>query len=663
MIYHDRQTGPILGAIVVCTLPHFAYISPWVAAACVLLWGYSAAAAACLWRLPGRLLLRVLAGICFAAAMSLHEGFTIEAFVALLSLMAVLKLLEGRDLRDRMITVILCYFLIAGRIFFGDSMGVTLYMLLSILFTTAVLIRVNQPQAALLPLVRLAGILLLQALPFMLIFFLLFPRFQGGLWGRTHLNTAQTGFSDQVGFGNIAELARNTEIAFRVEFAGEIPSRNQLYWRGIVLWDFDGRTWRRGTSRLGPLSPPPAGPGDITYTITLEPHNQHWLFTLELAREISLRQSYIQIDHTSFRWRPITSRTSYQAVSNPDGTIFPVRPYSKKALQLPEQGNPRSRALAAALHRESASGEEYIEKVLAYFRDQPFTYTLQPPALETAGETDAGGGGVDLLDRFLFQTRTGFCEHYASSFAFLMRAAGLPARVVAGYQGGERNPYGGYLAVRQADAHAWCEVWLPAQGWLRVDPTSAVAPERVTSDVTSALPAGETATFLSFLENTALGQRLRGAVNLWDFWNNQWNRWVMSYSANEQSSFITFFGLNLKNSEELPPILAIVLAAATLLIILVFSLFFRPAKPARDLTAEAWLDFCRKMERIGLPRRPDQGPLDYLEHISRQRPDLTERAARLVLSYVRLRYAGKGRSTEVRSLRTLVKGFRPGKSA
>lgn len=663
MSYPDRQTKPILGAIVVCTLPHFAYISPWVAAACLLLWGYAAMATVYAWRLPGRPLLRVLAGISFAAAMSTHEGFTIEAFVALLSLMAVLKLLEIRDLRDRMISVILCYFLIAGRIFFGDSMGVTIYMLLSILFTTAVLLQVNQPQAALMPFFRLAGVLLLQALPFMLLFFLLFPRFEGGIWGRTHLNTAQTGFSDRVGFGNIAELAQNTEVAFRVEFEGEIPPQNQLYWRGIVLWDFDGRTWRRGTSRLSPLSTPAATPRDITYTVTLEPHNQHWLFTLDLAREILFRQTYIQIDHTSFRWRPITSRITYQAVSNPDSMFSPGGRSPKRALQLPEKGNPRGRALAEAWIKESGSGEVYIEKVLAYFRDQPFYYTLQPPSLETGSDENAGDAEASLIDRFLFQSRRGFCEHYASSFAFLMRAAGLPARVVAGYQGGERNPYGGYLVVRQSDAHAWCEVWLPEKGWLRVDPTSAVAPERVTSDVTSALPSGETTSILSFLQTGPLGQQLRGVINLWDFWNNRWNRWVMSYSANEQSNFFTLLGLEMKSSKELPPILSLVLAAATLAIILVFTLFFRPREPTRDLTAEAWLDFCRKMERIGLPRRPEQGPLDYLEHISRHRPDLAESVHKLVSSYVRLRYTDKSRPSEFRSLRTLVNAFRPSKFA
>lgn len=655
-MYPDRLTIPILGAIVVCTLPHFAYISPWITAACLLMWVYSAAATVYTWRLPGRPLLRLLAGIFFAAAMTTHEGFTIEAFIALLSLMAVLKLLEIRTHRDRMITVILCYFLIAGRIFFGDSMLVTIYMLLSILFTTAVLIQVNQPEAPRMLFFRHAGIIMLQAVPVMLVFFLFFPRFQGGLWGRTHLNTAQTGFSDRVGFGNIAELARNTEAAFRVEFAGVIPPQSQLYWRGIVLWDFDGRTWSRGASRLRQLPRGAASPRDITYTITLEPHNQHWLFTLDLGKEILFRQASLQIDHTSYRWRPITNRITYQAVSDPTAIPSPGRRAPESALELPEKGNPRSRALAAAWLKESESGEEYIEKILAYFRDQPFFYTLQPPPLETGNKGDARG--ADLIDRFLFESRRGFCEHYASSFAFLMRAAGLPARVVAGYQGGERNPYGDYLVVRQSDAHAWCEVWLPEKGWLRVDPTSAVAPARVTGNVTSALPSGETGGILSLLQ-TGLGQRLRGMANIWDFWNSRWNLWVMSYSTNEQNSFFTFFGLQMKSSEELPPVLALVLGVATLAIILFFTLLFRPREPTRDLLTEAWLDFCRKMERIGLSRPPAQGPLDYLEYISSHRPDLDVPVHKLISSYVRLRYAGKGKHDEVLALRSMIKEFSP----
>ena len=574
MIYPDRQTRPILGAIVVCTLPHFAYISPWVAVVCLLLWGYSAAAVTYTWRLPGRTFLRVLAGISFASAMTTHEGFTVEAFVATLSLMAVLKLFEIRDFRDRMITIILCYFLIAVLIFFDDSIGVTIYMLLSIVFTTAALIQVNQPQDGFMPFLRFAWVLMLQAVPVMLVFFLLFPRFQGGIWGRTHLKTTKTGFSDRVGFGDIAELARNTEVAFRVEFEGEIPPQNQLYWRGIVLWYFDGRTWRRGFNFQGTLHPSPANPRDITYSIMLEPNNQHWLFFLDLPREFLFKQLFLQSDYTAYHQRPLINRITYQAVSDPVAIAPPGKQQPKAALQLPENINPRSRALAAIWSKEAGSGEDYIKKVLAYFRDEPFFYTLQPPPLETEDETATNSRGKNLIDRFLFESRRGFCEHYASSFAFLMRAAGLPARVVAGYQGGERNTYGNYLVVRQSDAHAWCEVWLPDKGWLRVDPTSVVAPARITGDVITALPTGETAGFLSFLQKGPWRKRVQGMINAWDFWNNRWNRWVMSYSANEQSSFFTFLGVEMKSSQELPPILAVVLSAATLAIILALCILF-----------------------------------------------------------------------------------------
>ena len=661
-MYPDRQTRPILAAIIVCTLPHFAAVSPWVAVVCLLMWGYCAVAATYTWRLPGRTFLRVLAGISFAAAMSTHEGFTLEAFVATLSLMAVLKLFEIHNLRDRMITVILCYFLIAVLIFFGDSIAVTIYLLLSIVFTTAVLIQVNQPQDSILPFLRLALVLLLQAVPVMLVFFLLFPRFQGGIWGRTHLNTTQTGFSDRVGFGNIAELARNTEVAFRVEFEGEIPPQNQLYWRGVVLWYFDGQTWRRGFNFQGTLQPSPVKPHDITYSITLEPNNQHWLFFLDLPREILFRQIFLQSDYTAYQQRPLINRITYQAVSDPLAVAPPGRYQPKAALQLPEEINPRTRALAAAWIKESSSGEDYIQKVLAYFRNEPFFYTLHPPSLETGGETAINSRGENLIDRFLFESRRGFCEHYAGSFAFLMRAAGLPARVVAGYQGGERNPYGNYLVVRQSDAHAWCEVWLPEKGWLRVDPTTAVAPARITGDVITALPAGETAGLLSFLQTGPWRKRVQGMINAWDFWNNRWNRWVMSYSANEQSSFFTFLGVEMKGSQELPPILAIVLSAATLAIILAFAFFFRPNEPKQDLTAEAWLSFCRKMERIGLPRRPEQGPLDYLDYIRDHRPDLDATVHKLISTYVRLRYGGKEGQGEAVALRSMIRHFHPGKS-
>ena len=426
-MFTDRFTWPLLGAIAACSLPHFAYVSPWVPVVCLLMWIYAGAASVYAWPLPPGRVLKGAAGIFFVAAMSTHEGFTIEAFVALLALMAGLKLLEVRSGRDRMITVILCYFLIAGGFLFKDSIGATVYMLLSILLTTAVLVHVNRSMRSMGASLRIAGVLMVQALPVTLVLFLLFPRVQGGLWGRSHLNTARTGFTDRLAFGAIAELARSTEVAFRVEFEGPIPPQETLYWRGAVLWGFDGRTWQRNMGHHDTVSPRP-GPGPLTtYTVILEPHNEHWLFSLDRPVDIDFRWTRLLGDYSIYRWRPITSRVTYKAVSTVTPSFRPLPSfYEKKGLQLPLEGNPRSRAMAEAWAAEAAGSEEYVQRALDFFRQQPFYYTLQPPAL--VDEEEAPGGRADLIDRFLFASRRGFCEHYAGSFAFLMRAAGLPAR-------------------------------------------------------------------------------------------------------------------------------------------------------------------------------------------------------------------------------------------
>ncbi len=241
-MFTDRHTRPILGAVIICILPHFVNVSPWVVVTCLFMWMYIIAASRYSWRLPGKLTMSLLAGIFFAATMPSHDGFTLEAFVALLALMVSMKLLEVQAGRDRIITVILCYFLIVGGLFFGDSIGATLYMLFSILCTTAVLIHVNRPGQGIAFPMKLSALLLAQARPVTLGMFLLYPRIQGGLWGRAPVQSARTGFSDSMSFGNIAELAQNTDVAFRVEFDDTIPSREQLYWRGVVLWKFDGET-------------------------------------------------------------------------------------------------------------------------------------------------------------------------------------------------------------------------------------------------------------------------------------------------------------------------------------------------------------------------------------------------------------------------------------
>lgn len=658
----DQGILPILVAVVVCTLPHFPYVSLWVVLTCLLMWAYTALAAVHAWRVPGAAARRLLAALLFIAAMTTHEGFTIEAFVALLALMVGMKLLEIRNHRDRMMAVILCYFLITGGMFFGDSIAATLYKILSILFTTAVLIRVNHPGGRMVRHLRLALVLLVQAAPLALLLFLLFPRVQGGVWGRGHLNLARTGFSDTVAFGNVAKLAGNNEVAFRVEFDGGLPSQDQLYWRGVVLWTFDGRSWTRGMDRHGRSSGyDTPGRRAVQYTVTLEPHNGHWLFMLDLPAEIDLRYAWLLNDHSGYRWRPITGRVMYGGRSYLDAGAATGERLTRYGLQIPAYGNPRSRALAAELFRESGSPSAYVRTVLDYFRDQPFSYTLQPPPLIL--ESDENPGQEEsLIDRFLFETRKGFCEHFAGSFAFLMRAAGVPARLVVGYQGGERNQFGGYLVVRQSDAHAWCEVWLDDAGWVRVDPTGAVAPERLMRNVAGALSPGESGGLLSLSSYGPLGQWLGNSLGILDYWNSRWNRWVMGYSSGEQEAIIFRLGIQMDDrrgwARGLVAIL-VLLAAAVVLFSLI--LLYRP-KPAGDGIAAAWDDFCRKMTRIGLGRRPDQGPLDYLRYIAGERPDLAARVQPIVAAYIEMRYgSGKGEHA-LSSLREMIRRFSPKKT-
>jgi transglutaminase-like putative cysteine protease len=591
--------------------------------------------------------------------MTTHEGLTIEAFVALLALMISLKLLESSVTRDRMLTVILCYFLIVGGLFFDDSILATFYMLFAVLSTTAVMIYINQPTRGLLVPVKLSATLMIQATPLMLIMFLLFPRIQGGLWGRNTINSAQTGFSDELRFGSIAQLAQNTAVAFRVEFNGEMPARNQLYWRGIVLGEFDGITWRRKKTGRGIPSRVQETTRPVSYTLTLEPHNEHWLITLDLPTKVSLKRAWLFSDHTSFSWRRISQRVAYVGESYLNAKTFGQSGDQKTALRLPKEMNPQTRELAASWAKQTQEPGEIVQLALNYFQEQPFSYSLSPGVL--TDNTDTKAGKKDLVDRFLFDSRKGFCEHYASSFAYLMRAAGVPARIVAGYLGGDVNPYGGYLVVRQSDAHAWCEVWLPARGWVRIDPTAAVAPERLRRDVSGALSPGETTRTSSFLLTGPLGKWLKSIQSAWDLANSRWNQWVMGYSASEQIGLFSRLGVYLDEKKDLAKRMSFFLLIVLPLLFLAAFLISRPKKKTEDKVAAYWKQYCEKLTNIGVVKPPGQGPMDYMHAVLEQRPDLDMSIGEITTLYIALRYKKKIKQGDVRRLGTLVKDFVPQK--
>jgi transglutaminase-like putative cysteine protease len=563
-----------------------------------------------------------------------------DSGVALLVLFLSLKLLEMNQQRDAMVLVLLAYFLALTNFFYSQTLPTAGLMLVSVLVNTASLVHFAAPGRALGANLKTAGVLLAQAAPVMLILFFLFPRVQGPLWGLPQdAYSGVTGLSDSMSPGLISRLSQSDAIAFRVKFQKEAPPRPQLYWRGPVFWHFDGRTWRRGDFRpFGQLSFEASG-NPYDYEITLEPHNYNWLFALELAANVP-PSANVTTDYMLISRTPVRNRVRYALRSY---TNFTTRGAGEaeeiaRGLQLPRGFNPKARELAESWAASIDSGAAIAQKALSYFRQQGFVYTLEPPLL-----------GRDSVDEFLFGTKEGFCEHYASSFVFLMRAAGVPARVVTGYQGGDINPVDDYMVVRQSDAHAWAEVWLKGRGWVRVDPTAAAAPVRVESGVAAAVPATDP---LPLMARTTLVW-LREARYNWDALANKWNQLVLGYNPERQREFLTRVGMSEPSWENMA--LTLFWGVCGLLVLLTAWLLrrIRTADPVQRL----WLRFCAKLGKKGSPRAPHEGPADFVARAAERYPGEAERIRAIGERYVALRYGEMADPRVLAELRMLVREF------
>jgi len=626
--------------------PHLLHLPFWIGIGTALLGGWALLASRRNWRPPGRLA-RLALVLMAATAVYLHFGTLLgrDAGVALVVLLAALKLLELHDRRDVMLLGFLGYFLVVTNFLYSQSVPTALFMLLAVLLLTSALIAASDPKPGLLPLARLrtAGVLLLQGLPVMLMLFVLFPRVPGPLWQLPKdAHSGVTGLGDTMSPGSINQLIRSSAVTFRVRFEGDMPTRDQLYWRGPVLWHYDGRTWR-GDDRP-PRAPAPEGSRTLVQEITLEPHQRRWLFALDWPL-VAADGARLTGDGQLLASAPIRERIRYRVVSTLDArTDRPLDPDTRAAaLQVPWGLNPRSRALAADLRDAERDDGALVRRVLRMFREQPFVYTLEPPAL-----------GMDAVDAFLFQTRSGFCEHYASTFVFLMRAAGIPARVVTGYQGAEYNPSGDYWIVRQSDAHAWAEVWLDGGGWQRVDPTAAVSPARIESGLHEALPGHGDRAFtraeVPWLRHTAL---------LWDSLNNDWNQWVLGYGSGRQLRLLEHWGLQNVSWQKLALLSLAAVTTVMALLGLTTLVQSRPRRP--DPVRSCYLRFCAKVGRAGVAPRPGEGPLAFSRRVGQQRPDLAAAVGRITQLYAVLRYGPDTPPAQLAKLQQLVQRFTPGR--
>jgi transglutaminase-like putative cysteine protease len=631
----------LLAGLALVITPHMQRLPWWLNLIAAILFAWRSYLAWGERALPRKWLLALLvAGGIGGVYLSYRTVFGRDSGVALLVLFLSLKLLETHLRRDAIVLVLLSYFLALTNFFYSQTLPTAGLMLVSTLVNTASLVNFAAPGRTLQANLRTAGVLLAQAAPVMLLLFLLFPRVQGPLWGLPQdAYSGVTGLSDSMSPGAISRLSQSDAIAFRVRFEKDVPPRRQLYWRGPVFWDFDGLTWRPADLRSYSRIEFEARGSPYDYEITLEPHDRHWLFALDLAAKVP-PGARVTPDHTLLSRRPVRNRVRYDMRSYADFTTGgaddpdELRP----GLQLPAAFNPRARAMARQWAANGARDTAIAQKALDFFREQGFIYTLEPPLL-----------GRDTVDEFLFGSKRGFCEHYASSFVFLMRAAGVPARVVTGYQGGEINPVDQYMVVRQSDAHAWAEVWLRGRGWVRFDPTAAASPVRLESGVAAALPATDP---LPLMARTTLAW-LRGLRYNWDALANKWNQLVLGYDPERQRAFLSRIGMKEPNWESMA--LTLFWATGALLALLTAWLLRRLRNA--DPVQRAWLRFCAKLERKGCARAAHEGPADFVARTAARYPAQAARIGAIGERYIALRYGERADATRLAELRLLVREF------
>jgi len=614
-----------LAALTFAVLPHVPYLPAWVTATCLACAGGRWLIEQRRWHLPPAWFRVLLALLCFLGILASYETISgVGPGSALLAVMAALKLLETRQRRDQFVLLFISVFLVMSSLLREQYLWSLPYLLAGLLLImTAWLLMSVSRGAGVTQAFRDAGRLLGYSIPLMLFMWVFFPRLATPFWAvPIDTSGAVTGLSDRMSPGDISSLSQSDAVAFRVRFEDAIPEPRQRYWRGLVLHRFNGRTWSGNEPSIVSRDrwPIEFHGEPIRYQVTLEPTRQHWIFALEMPYDWSLDKTFMGQQQQLARAQPIDQRTSYSVVSYPSFRVDQelnrfTRDYH---LRLPEDANPRTVEFGRELRAATGSDTAYVNAVLQKFNEEEYFYTLEPPLL-----------GRDPVDEFMFETRRGFCEHYASAFAVLMRAGGIPARVVIGYQGGEVNPMGGYMIVRQSDAHAWTEVWLVGRGWQRIDPTAAVAPERIADGMSSAR-FGDAGLAWGLNAPSRLLHRLQLT---WDALNAKWNEWILGYGPENQASFMEWLGMD--NPDWRKMMLTLLgLIAATLAVI--SALILRRYRPPRKDTAAVL--YARFLRKAGLDARIGETPADYAERLAAADPAVAPAARSVTSSYLVARY-------------------------
>ena len=568
--------------------------------------------------------------------------------VSLLIVMLALKTLELRTIRDAYVFLFLNTFLLITLFLYNQEIYLWFYVWLIIFLILGFIYSLNNQLKS--DNISFAGKSVLkiglQSLPLLIIFFIVFPRLSGPLWAFKHeTRSAVTGISDTVTPGSISQLSQSSDIAFRVKFSdnAQLPATQQRYWRGPVLAETDGYVWRKDNLTIN--SAPTLSNSDeiISYQLIMEPNNQNWIFALEhpvsFSSDLSLSSSF-SLQHKE----KITKRQTFEISSLVTNILEEENLYQiNQSLFVPDIVTPRLENLVDTLNENSQSKDAYIKQVLNFFNQNEFVYTLSPPLMET-----------NPIDEFLFDYRQGFCEHYATSFVILMRMADIPARLVVGYQGGEWNPTGEHLIVRQSDAHAWAEVWLDNIGWRRIDPTSAVAPERILTSINNAPGSEGAPVTFTLTDQSFLTDFIQQAGWMVDTLNLNWHRWIVRFSDKKQKQLFDFAGLSGFTQYTI-----IILSVFICLIITGLLIWFLRFKSfsSTDKSKIYWHKFLDKLILKSVQVSALLGPVQISQIARDALPDKKSDIENIVNLYIKIRYQKITDKNDLDTFKQCVKRF------
>ena len=637
----------LLSSIGLIALPHINHVPK---AVCIFFYLILSWRFAGIWKrnyLPNAAAIFLLTLLGLVLLFEQHQGILgRDAGTNLFITALALKLMEIKKQRDIYLITYLAFIVAASQFLYEQSLLMGAYILLVCCVLLATLITINSRHPETRQSLKMAGTIMAQAIPVAIVIFIFFPRVEAPRWlSFTEKDENRSGLSDYMEPGSISDISLSDELVFRVNFSGTPPPPHLRYWRGPVLSHTDGKRWTQTKDlefKKNIVKPSMTGrPYD--YTLLMEPQNKNWVFALDMpiAYPANLTRN---ANYQLLASDNPDKRAEYRITSYPVFNTGPLtQADAQESTQLPEQPSAEITQLARQLGGFTAPAGVYIQKLLNHFRTENFRYTLRPPLQEE-----------NPIETFLFKTRSGFCSHYASAFVYLMRVAGIPARIVTGYQGGEMNDVGHFLEIRQKDAHAWTEVWLEHKGWVRFDPTAAIAPERIEQnmDIDRLVLGGEVSFEANEQARAALNW-LRQARQLWDSADYNWQRWVINYNSFNQSRFLSSFGIN--DAKTMVYWMAAIVATITTL--LGVFLLVRKPKPA-DKALLSYNKFCTKLARRGLSRDTGEGAIDFAERAKAKLPEHSTEIARITSLFVRLRYGREPAQEDLRLLTGLIARFK-----